>query len=260
MRDKEIDDLMVKKIDKRREREKDASDLITHDATIDLKTRKTLFFLLNKGVITRFTGIISSGKEANVYAGIGKDGMEIAIKIYRINSQTSKWMMNYIMGDPRFSRFRKKSTRNLITTWALKELKNLKRAEEAGVPCPKPISVRENVLVMQFLGEDGTPAKKLTEVELDKPLQHLNEILKHVQSLFWKAGLIHGDLSPFNMLYHEGKVYFIDIGQGVLKDHPYARKYFERDVDNVLSYFTEILPGDFDRDAVSYTHLRAHET
>ena len=81
MRDKEIDDLMVKKIDKRREREKDASDLITHDATIDLKTRKTLFFLLNKGVITRFTGIISSGQEANVYAGLGKDGMEIAIKI-----------------------------------------------------------------------------------------------------------------------------------------------------------------------------------
>ena len=248
--EKEIDELLVKKVDKRRERIKDISDRITHDATISLETRKLLYSLLNKGIISEFVGILSSGKEANVYYGKGQDGREIAIKIYRQIAQTSKWMIEYITGDPRFHKFRKKNIRSLIKTWAMKEYKNLKRAREAGVRVPEPLHVKNNIVIMEFIGSEGTPARRLTEVGIDDPVRQLNDVLNAIQALFVKANLIHGDLSPFNMLYHEGDVYFIDFAQGVLKDHPYAKKYFERDVDNVLGYFSPVLPEDFNRNAL----------
>jgi RIO kinase 1 len=161
-------------------------------------------------------------------------------------------MHDYIQGDPRFERYRKKNSHVLMTTWALKEFKNLKRAREAGVPCPEPVAVVENVLVMEFIGKEGTPAKRLTEVDLADPVKHLNAILQYMADLITKARLVHGDLSAFNMLYDEGKdqVVIIDFAQGVLMDHPNSRKYFDRDVDNVLGYFGNIVPADLDRVAL----------
>lgn len=258
MRDKDIeksvDDLLVRKVDKRRERVKDASDYITHDATVSLRTRKILFDMLSNGIIKRFHGILSSGKEANVYSGLGKDGGEIAIKIYRINAQTSKWMMDYVLGDPRFATFKKKNARSLVFTWATKEFKNLKRAFQAGVPVPEPLFVRENVLVMRFIGKDGTPGRRLSEIRLDQlgdPARAAADVFLGMQAMIGTARLVHGDLSPFNLLHHEGKVYIIDIAQGVLLDHPNARKYFERDVENTWAYFEPALPPDVRKEDVA---------
>lgn len=250
--DREADDLMARKVDKRREREKDASDFIRHDATIDLRTRKVLFSLLGKGIISELFGTISAGKEANVYNGIEKDGSEIAVKIYRINSQTSKWMAEYIIGDPRFTTYRKGNARALITTWANKEYKNLKRAIQAGVLAPEPIHVRENILVMRFLGEGGTPAPRLSDMPgyIPDSLTHLTAVLNGIKDLLHRANLVHGDLSAFNLLFHDERTWFIDFAQGVLKDHPNAKKYFLRDIDNVIAYFSPALPDEFDRDEV----------
>ncbi len=248
----EIDDMVADKVDRRRERIKDSSDRKAQEAVMSPRISKILFDMHNKGTIQKLVGIINAGKEANVYNAIGTGGRELAIKIFRINVQTSKWMHDYIQGDPRFARYKKHDSRVLMTTWALKEFKNLKRAREAGVPCPEPVAVVENVLVMEFIGKDGTPAKRLTEVELADPVKHLNVILQAMANLISKAKLVHGDLSAFNILYDEGKdqVYFIDFAQGVLMDHPNSRKYFDRDVDNVLGYFGGILPENLDRAAL----------
>ncbi|MHA1793592.1 MAG: serine protein kinase RIO [Promethearchaeota archaeon] len=250
MEDKKIDRMIRHKIDKRRERNKDSSDLIYHDATINLHTRKVLFNLLNLGVIKKFIGQISSGKEANVYVGLGKNDDEIAIKIYRINSQTSKWMTNYIRGDPRYTHFRRKNSRNLIMTWAMKEYKNLQKATSANIPCPKPIFVRENILIMKFIGNDGTPAKKLTEVKIKKPLKHLKSILENIKILFNEAKLVHADLSPFNLLYHDDQVYFIDFAQSVLIDHPKTKDFLMRDIYNTLNYFSDVIPDYLDENKI----------
>jgi RIO kinase 1 len=246
--DHEADSLMVKKVDRRRDRNKDASDYISHEGTVTLATRKLLFDMLNTGIIESFTGIISSGKEANVYCGIGKGGKEIAIKIHRQISQTSKWMQNYIIGDPRFSSYRKKNVRDLMVLWTLKEYKNLMRARDAGVPVPAPIHAKENILVMDFLGHEGTPAKRLVDVNLDDPVAHFQAVAEGMQALLIKAHLVHGDLSPYNLLLHDGKLFFIDFAQGVLTDHPNAQKYFQRDFDNVVGYFGQWMPESFDRD------------
>jgi RIO kinase 1 len=247
-----VDDMLARKVDKRRERIKDASDRKAQEAVMSPRVSKILFDLQAKGTIQKLIGIVNAGKEANVYNAIGAGGRELAIKIFRVNSQTSKWMQDYINGDPRFARYRKKNSQTLMSTWALKEFKNLKRAREAGVPCPEPVAVVENVLVMEFLGKNGTPARRLTEVDLADSVKHLNVILQAMANLIAKARLIHGDLSAFNMLYEEEKdqVYIIDFAQGVLMDHPNSRKYFDRDVDNVLGYFGNVIPADLDRKAL----------
>jgi RIO kinase 1 len=249
----QVDDMVADKVDRRRERIKDSSDRQAQEAVMSPRISKILFDMHNKGTIQKLVGIINAGKEANVYNAIGAGGRELAIKIFRINVQTSKWMHDYIQGDPRFARYRKKNSHVLMTTWALKEFKNLKRAREAGVPCPEPIAVMENVLVMEFIGKNGTPAKRLTEVELADPVKHLNVILQAMANLIAKARLVHGDLSAYNILYDDDKdqVYFIDFAQGVLMDHPNSRKYFDRDVDNVLGYFGNVIPADLDRIALA---------
>ncbi|NMC07282.1 MAG: serine protein kinase RIO [Candidatus Lokiarchaeota archaeon] len=248
----QLDDMLARKVDERRERIKDASDRKAQEAVMSPRVSKILFNLQAKGTIQKLVGIINAGKEANVYNAIGAGGRELAIKIFRVNSQTSKWMHDYIAGDPRFARYRKKNSQVLMNTWALKEFKNLKRAREAGVPCPEPVAVVENVLVMEFIGKNGTPARRLTEVELADPVKHLNAILQGMANLITKARLVHGDLSAFNILHNAGddQVYFIDFAQGVLMDHPNSRKYFDRDVDNILGYFAGILPDDLDREAL----------
>jgi RIO kinase 1 len=250
--DDAVDNLLVQKVDRRRERIKDVSDRQAQEGVISAHTSKVLFDLLAKGKLVKLSGILNSGKEANVYTGIAAGNREVVIKIYRINSQTSKWMQEYIHGDPRFTTYRKKNSTSLMTTWALKEFKNLMRAREAGVPCPEPITVMENVLVMEFIGKDGNPARRLNDVELADPLKHLNKVLQGMADLLNKARLIHGDLSAFNLLYDENKdqVFFIDFAQGVLKDHPNARKYFDRDIDNVLGYFANVLPDNIDRNTI----------
>ena len=247
-----VDDMLAEKVDKRRERIKDSSDRKAQEAVMSPRVSKILFDMQGKGKIQKLVGIVNAGKEANVYNAIGPGGRELAIKIFRINSQTSKWMHDYIVGDPRFAKYRKKDSRVLMTTWAMKEFKNLKRAKEAGVPCPEPVAVRENVLVMEFIGKNGTPARRLTEVELKNPVKHLNVVLQGMADLIAKARLVHGDFSAYNILYDENKdqVCFIDFAQGVLMDHPNSRKYFERDVDNVLGYFADIIPADLDRKAL----------
>ena len=249
---KKIDEMLVDKVDKRRERIKDSSDRQALEAVMSPRTSRIIFDFEAKGKLKNIIGIINAGKEANVYNGIAPDGREVVIKIWRINSQTSKWMQEYIRGDPRYKNYRKKNSTTLMTTWAMKEFKNLRRARDAGVPCPEPIAVKENVLIMEFIGKEGTPAKRLVDVELKDPLKHLNVILQGIQNLIIKARLVHGDLSAYNILYDENKdqVYFIDFAQGVLMDHPNSRKYFNRDIDNVLGYFTNVLPEDLDKNVL----------
>ncbi len=258
-REKDIDDLIIGKIDKRRERIKDKADSSAFDGAVTLRTRKVIFDMLSKGIIKKFEGIISAGKEANVYWAYGQDDTELAVKIFRINAQTSKWMSEYVRGDPRFASYRKKNTKSLITTWVMKEFKNLKRAKEAGLPCPTPMHVRENVLVMEYLGHGGTPAPKLVDVDLGSNVQHFNAVIKGVQMLLTKARLVHGDLSAYNLLYHDGRVHFIDFAQGVLVDHPNARKYLLRDIDNVLGYFSAVLPDELDRERFVASLIRGDD-
>jgi len=188
------------------------------------------------GFIDRIMGPISTGKEADVFLGMrGKD--KIAIKIFRLASASyfrNPTVLQYILGDERFKGI-KQTPRELIRLWSLKEFRNLKKAEEAGVCAPKPLAIEKNVLVMSFIGDENA-APRLIDVELGDAEGLFNETVKQMKKMH-KAGFVHADLSEYNILLWKGKPYIIDFGQGVLLTHPKAEQFLERDVRNICAFF-----------------------
>lgn len=131
--------------------------------------------LLNKKVIREINGCISTGKEANVYHAWSYDGTEeFAIKIYKTSILVFKdrdkyklhffIFLRYVEGEFRFRNGHCKSNpRKMIRLWAEKELRNLKRISESKIPCPEPIFVKSNILMMKFVGQDMIPAPRLKD-------------------------------------------------------------------------------------------------
>lgn len=237
--DKELlqaDNLQIKKVDYKKEKIKDSDALKVAESVLDVETRTTLFKLRKKGIIDYFTGIISTGKEANVYHAFAPDGTEYAVKIYRTSTNIFKGLQIYIVGDTRFSKI-KRDQRSFVYAWAKKEFKNLSRAYKANVAVPKPVIAVKDVVIMEFLGENGLPHNLMKDMIIEEPHETYKEVLRNIRKLYRKAGLVHADLSEYNMIYTP-KVYFIDISQAVLLDHQYAELFLYRDLKNITRYFS----------------------
>jgi RIO kinase 1 len=224
------------RIDLLRQKTKDSGDLKVRQAVFDTPTLMNLYALASKGVIDSLGGPLATGKEADVFCARGQ-GRDLGVKIYRIATGSFRSMQDYLKGDPRFGSVR--GTRKaVISAWAKKEFRNLKRAEEADVRVPHPLAVRENILVMELVGEMPTPALPLNEVKLDpeEARRVYDRISDYISHLYHRADLVHADLSEFNILYYHGPV-LIDMGQSVTLDHPMAKKFLERDITNLARYF-----------------------
>jgi len=221
-------------------RRKDVDEFKVVEGVIDPPTMKTLYKLLTRGTINALHGVVSSGKEANVYRGEDDEGNSVAVKIYRMSTAETDFMLEYIMGDPRFKRVRRQS-RSLIPQWASKEYKNLHRYHNAGIPVPKPLDIERNVLIMEFIGdpESNLPAPLIKNIEVPSPVKVFDEIIGMIETGYTEAGLVHADLSEYNILWL-GKPIIIDVSQAVLIGHDYAKKYLLRDIQNVTNYFRKL--------------------
>ena len=141
---------------------KDKSDRATIEQVMDPSTRMILFKLLNRGFISEINGCISTGKEANVYHCTTKEGKDRAIKIYKTSILIFKDRDKYVTGEFRFRQgYGRKNPRKMVRTWAEKEMRNLTRLHNVGIPCPEPILLRSHVLLMDFIGNQGWPAPRL---------------------------------------------------------------------------------------------------
>ena len=213
-----------------------STDSAVMEEVFDKSTLMAVYNLLNKEVIKQIFGVIKSGKESRIYGGIGLDENRIAIKIYLTTSaKFKKGRLPYLVGDPRFRVF-KRDSRSLAYLWAQKEFKNLQRAYKAGIFVPKPIHVNKNILVMEFIGEDDTPALTLKEKRPNNPIGMYKVLLKYVRTLYRKAKLVHGDLSEYNIMNLHSKPVIFDMSQSVHIEHPMARQLLLRDL-NVLNRF-----------------------
>jgi RIO kinase 1 len=122
--------------------------------------------LLNNKVLKEINGCLSTGKEANVYHARGFESGEFAIKVYKTSILVFKDRDKYVSGEFRFRNGHCKSNpRKLIKLWAEKELRNLKRICQSNIPCPEPLFVKSNVLMMTFIGEDMVPAPRLRDAK-----------------------------------------------------------------------------------------------
>lgn len=90
---------------------------------------------------------------------------------------------------------------------------------------------------MEFIGHDRQPAPLLKDVSLTNPRKVYVEIIDAMKKMFSQAELIHSDLSPFNILFHNDKPVIIDLGQAVLKSHPRAAEFLRRDIHTITKYF-----------------------
>ncbi|MHA1932731.1 MAG: serine protein kinase RIO, partial [Promethearchaeota archaeon] len=239
--DTNIDQLEKKAIDYNRIRKIDQSKKrAVIESVFDERTIFHLNRLIVNGPLERVEGVISAGKEANVYLAYDTNGKEVAIKIYKIDSNTSRWMRNYIVGDPRFKKIPHNVSKTIFL-WASKEFKNLKRAYKVGLSVPEPIHIRNNILIMEYIGFESIPAPLLKDIRKPKdPLQLFSEILNFIKELYNRAKLVHGDLSEFNILYHNQKPVIIDVSQAVSIQHPKAEIYLARDIKNIFNYFTKL--------------------
>jgi len=235
------DDLEKNTIDRRRIRKEDFSKKrAAVESVFDERTVFQLNKLIINGPLDKIEGLISAGKEANVYLAYDRNGNEVAVKIYKIDRNTSKWMMKYIIGDRRFKKI-PKNIAKLIFLWASKEYKNLKRAYKVGLNVPKPIHIKNNILIMQYIGSGKTPAPILKDVKNPKNIDVLfQDVMVFIKELYQKANLVHGDLSEFNILYHNDKAIFIDISQAVDVQHPKAEEFLVRDIKNIVNYFDKL--------------------
>ncbi len=204
------------------------------ERVFDDYTMKTLVVLRRKKKFDSLEFPISTGKEADVYrasASFDEKESYVAVKIYRIETSNFKAMQDYLIGDPRFEHV-KKTKRGVISAWCQKEYRNLSDALKAGVRAPKPIASMNNVLIMEFIGEEGNPAPMLKNVEVEDAEKLIKTLTGYVKKL-WKSGLVHGDLSEFNVLMKRGNPFLIDWAQAMSTKHPIALELLQRDLKNI---------------------------
>jgi RIO kinase 1 len=228
-----------KKIDKKIQEiiDRIGLDRKTQDEVFDITTLHTIEKLISDGVIDMLDFPISTGKEGNVFRAKTPDGGFVAIKIYRTSNSTFKHIGKYITGDPRFKSSHK-NRREIIYEWTKKEYKNLQRANEAGVKTPKPIRRINNVLVMEYIGNNKRSAPEMKDIILKNPDKTYKLLINYIKSLYQKAQIVHGDFSQFNILIHNNIPYLIDLGQGVLLEHPLSDEFLRRDIENISKYFS----------------------
>ena len=235
--------------------DKDKSDRATTELVLDPRTRMILLKMINKGIVSEINGCISTGKEANVYHAFScpdeADGgsssviLHRAIKVYKTSILVFKDRDKYMTGEFRFRQgYNKNNNRAMVKLWAEKEMRNLKRLQSAGIPSPEVVYLRLHVLVMAFIGDDnGWPAPLLREVELPGPGAEARwrslyfQLLGYMRIMYQTCRLVHADLSEYNILYHQEKLWIIDVSQSVEHDHPRSLEFLRMDVKNVNDFF-----------------------
>lgn len=173
---------------------------------------------------------IGIGKESDVFEAVTPGDVKVAVKFHRLGRTSFR--------DTRRKREYVADRRHISWLYqsrlaAEAEYRALKSMQEAGVSVPEPIDQNRHVIVMQFI--QGT---KLSDIiSLEEPQLFLDDILEDVR-LAYKAGVIHTDLSEYNILVDgDGEVWVIDWPQYTSTDHPNAEELLERDVGNVVYYF-----------------------
>ena len=217
-----------------------SSERATLEEVFDRATFMVIYELLKSGVLYEVHGVVNAGKEARVYWGKNKEGKDLAVKIYlTASAEFRKGMLKYIEGDYRFKGV-KRDTRSLIFTWAQKEYRNLEQASRAKVRVPRPVAVKNNVLVMEFIGKNGVNASSLKEQVPSNPEEVYEVLLTYLKRLYRKAELVHGDLSEYNIMMWKGKPVIFDVAQAVPISHPMAEFFLRRDLANVNRFFKRL--------------------
>jgi RIO kinase 1 len=208
-----------------------------HDV-FDEFTNRTIFKLITEGHLSGLESPINIGKESNVFTALTKEGKKIIVKIYRLETCDFNLMYDYIKYDPRYLNLKDKK-RKVIFAWVQREYRNLMNAREAQVSVPIPVTFSNNVLVLEFVGKNGIIAPMLKDSIPKNKKKFLDKVVDNIKKLY-QAGIVHADLSAFNILNFNEIPVFIDMSQATLIRHPRAEEFLVRDIKNICAFFKKI--------------------
>ncbi|MFA6073261.1 MAG: serine protein kinase RIO [Candidatus Woesearchaeota archaeon] len=228
---------MVRKSRKSREEWK------TYKNVFDQHVERLIFGLSSQGYFKDLVSPIALGKEANVFLALKEDGSKVIVKIYRLENKNFNNMFYYISSDPRFAGIENQK-RKIVFSWVQREYRNLLLARER-ITVPTPLGFKDNILIMEYIGDDD-PAPMLKDEFPEDGLDFFKQVIKNMKKLI-DAGLIHGDLSDFNILNYNGKPVFIDMSQSTPLKTQNARELLERDLKNVFRAFKRHIKVDEDK-------------
>ncbi len=202
---------------------------------------------------------VKSGKEASVYqckAGIAASGDLVAAKVYRpwsLRNMKQDGMYRQgradlddegrqVIEDGMLHAIEKKTEygRQLLhQSWIAYEFRSMQRLQKAGADVPVPYVMAHNAILMGFVGDRQGCAPTLNEVGLERGEARtlFDRVLRNIDILL-SLGLIHGDLSAYNILYWNREIRLIDFPQVVSpRENKNGYMIFQRDVRRVCDYF-----------------------
>lgn len=218
-----------------------------------MKIPKRLEPLIHDGLIDNVISQLKSGKEATVYL-VESHGVRRCAKVYKdAHHRSFKQAATYREGrkvkNSRLARAMEKGSRfgrqEMEEAWQNAEVSALYRLAEAGVRVPTPHGCFDGVLLMDMVADaEGRPAPRLSEVGFspEEALEAHQQLIREVVRMLC-AGLVHGDLSEYNILVDTKGPVIIDLPQAVdAAGNNHARPMLERDVENLASFFGQFAP------------------
>lgn len=218
-----------------------------------MKTPKRLEPLLEDGLIDEVVAQLKSGKEATVYL-VRCGGVLRCAKVYkdahhRSFKQASTYREGRKVRNTRDARAMEKGSRfgkqELEEAWQNAEVSALYRLADAGVRVPTPHGCFDGVLLMDMVSDGhGRPAPRLSEVSFtpEEAVACHHQLVHEVVRMLC-AGLVHGDLSEYNILIDPKGPVIIDLPQAVdAAGNNHAFTMLERDVQNLADYFGQFAP------------------
>ncbi|MGE4339288.1 MAG: PA4780 family RIO1-like protein kinase [Pigmentiphaga sp.] len=222
-----------------------------------MRTPSRIQPLVAEGLVDAVIRQLMSGKEAMVYVVQCGDEIRCA-KVYKeANKRGFHKAVDYTEGrktrNSRQARAMAKGSRygrqEQEAAWQHAEVDALRLLAAAGVRVPTPYDFHEGVLLMELVtGEDGEPAPRLNDIVLseDEARRYHDALLREVVRMLC-AGIVHGDLSEYNVLVDRDGPVIIDLPQAVdAAANNNARRMLERDVANLAAYFGQFAPALLD--------------
>ena len=193
---------------------------------------------------------LKSGKEAKVWVVKSEnDDSLYALKLYHdfharaFQTQKNYLQDRYVADGAAIKRAMRKGNevgRQFIQdTWIMREQYFLKKLASQTKYIPQMVKAVRNGVLLEYIGDELNPAPRLSDTKISQEVwQHTADILLDLIDLFLANGIIHGDLSAFNVLWWKEKPYVIDFPQAIdIKESKRVPELLKRDIKNVLNYF-----------------------
>jgi RIO kinase 1 len=208
-------------------------------------------------MLEEIIGVVKSGKEATVYscrAGERLGGGWVAAKVYRARivrqfANASTYNAGRLRSRGMRDGIRSREIRAIqnksrlgqelsFGKWVADEWETLQLFHRNGVSVPEPLTMTERIILMEYVGDGDGPAPLLADADMSREeAQNVFASLIGEIELMLSCDRVHADLSPFNVLYHEGRARVIDVPQAVdARFNPNASALLDRDVERICQW------------------------